>query len=109
MSKGSGLEGLGGMYPVTVFPEFPRVNILRPLLQIRKAQLMEVCQNEGIEWIEDPSNQSDDFVRNNVRKILHENEDLIEGISQLMDTYQKARRVLKGQGTMLYLYTMTSL
>ena len=98
MSMGSGFAGLGGMYPITVISEFPRVRILRPLLELRKAELMEVCRQEGMEWIEDPSNQSDDFIRNNIRKILQQNEDLIPGVTQLVDTCQDARRVFKHQG-----------
>ena len=98
MAKGSGLDGLGGMYPVTMLSEFPRVNILRPLLELRKDDLVEVCKREGVEWIEDPSNRSDDFVRNNVRKILRENEDLIPGVTQLVETCQDTRRVFKHQG-----------
>ena len=98
MAKGSGVDGLGGMYPTTVWPEFPSVSILRPLLQLRKVDLQEVCRKEGVEWIEDPSNQSTDYIRNNIRKILQENEELVPGITGLMKTCQETRRVLKHQG-----------
>ena len=98
MPKGSGLEGLGGMYPITVLSEFPHVNILRPLLEVRKAELQEVCRREGVEWIEDPSNQSSDFVRNNIRQILRKNEDLFPGIVRLIHTCQNVREELKQQG-----------
>ena len=100
LPRGSGLEGLGGMYPITVWSGFPRVNILRPLLELRKAELEEVCQSEGVEWVEDPSNQSSDYLRNNIRKILHGNEYLVPGIAQLMYTCQDARKILKHQGMM---------
>lgn len=98
MAKGSGVNGLGGMYPRTVWAEFPRVNVLRPLLEARKTDLQEVCRNEGVEWIEDPSNQSDDYIRNNVRKILQENEELNPGITALVKTCQEARTHLKHKG-----------
>ena len=98
MSRGSGLDGLGGMYPVTVLSEYPHINILRPLLELRKNDLREVCDSEGVEWIEDPSNQSSDFLRNNVRKILDQDEDLSQGVNLLVSTCQDARSVYKEQG-----------
>ena len=86
------------MYPITVWPEFPQVNILRPLLELHKTDLQEVCRNEGVEWIEDPSNQSDYYMRNNFRRILAENEELVPGISELVRTCQETRRLFKRQG-----------
>ena len=98
MAKGSGIDGLGGMYPSTVWAEFPQVNVLRPLLEVQKADLQEVCRNEGVEWIEDPSNLSYDFVRNDIRRVLQENEELVSGITKLVKTCQETRRHLKHQG-----------
>ena len=76
------------------------MNILRPLLELQKAELQEVCRSEGVEWVEDPSNQSSDYLRNNVRKILHGDSDLVHGVTQLVHTCQNAREVLKHQGMM---------
>ena len=98
MAKGSGINGLGGMYPSTVWAEFPRVNILRPLLQMQKVELQELCRNEGVEWIEDPSNMSSDFVRNNIRRTLQENDELAPGIAGLVKICQDSRRHLKHLG-----------
>lgn len=107
MAKGSGVDGLGGMYPSTMWVEFPQVNVLRPLLEVRKAALQEVCRNEGVEWIEDSSNQLD-IVRNNVHKILHENEELDPGIIGLIKTCQEVRRNLEHQGTVANAYIIVS-
>ena len=98
MAKGSGIDGLGGMYPSTVWAKYPQVNILRPLLEVRKADLQEVCRNEGVEWIEDSSNLSYDFVRNNIRKVLQENEKLVPEITRLVKTCQETRRHVKHLG-----------
>ena len=98
MSKGSGVDGLGGMYPVTVMCEHPRVNILRPLLEVGKEELQEVCRSEEVEWIEDPSNNSSNFIRNNVRKILSEDRDLAQRVSLLVASCQDARSVMKEEG-----------
>ena len=99
-SKGSGVEGLGGMYPISVWSEFPHVNILKPVLELRRAELQEVCQSEGVECVQDASNQSNDLLRNNIRKTLCGNKDLVPGITHLMHTCENARGVLKHQGRM---------
>ena len=44
-------------------PELQRLAVLRPFLQLEKAQLQEYCQAEGVDWIEDPSNRDQSFAR----------------------------------------------
>ncbi len=44
--------------------------LLRPLLGFAKADLMALCRALGQAWVEDPSNLSDAFERNRVRKRL---------------------------------------
>lgn len=46
------------------------VRVLRPLLGFEKAELEAFCRALGQPWIEDPSNASDAFERNRVRKRL---------------------------------------
>ena len=92
MAKRRGIGILGGMYPSTVWGDFPQVNVLRPLLEVRRADLQEMCRNEGVEWIEDPSNLPHILIRNNVLKVLQENEKLVPGIAGLVKTGQEARR-----------------
>lgn len=41
--------------------------IRRPLLTLRKSQLLELAQGFGVEWREDSSNQSLDYARNVIR------------------------------------------
>ena len=95
MALRSSLDDMGGRFLNTVGAKFPRVNILRPLLEVRKADLQEVCQNEGVEWTEE---QSDGTVRKHIRKVIQENEELVPGIAGLMKTCQETRRHLKAQG-----------
>ena len=90
---------MGGWYPSTVRAAFPRVNILRPFLEAQKADLQEVCQNEGVEWIEEPLNQLDDNIYKNIREIILQNEGLVPGITGLMKTCREKRRHLEQQGT----------
>ena len=44
--------------------------LLRPLLRFSKAELAAVCEALGQGWAEDPTNQSDVYERNRVRKQL---------------------------------------
>ena len=95
LSLGSSIDDLGGRFLSTVRTKFPQVNILKPLLEARKADLQEVCQGDGVEWIED---QLDGSVRKRIHKIVLENEELVPGITRLMKTCQDARRELRYQG-----------
>ena len=95
MAVGSSLDDMGGKFLSSVQAKFPQVNILRPLLEVWKEDLQEVCQNEGVEWTED---QLYSNVRKHIRKIVQENEELVPGIAGLMKTCQEARRQLKHQG-----------
>ena len=91
---------LGGVYSQKVFTDFPRVNILKPLLEVRRAALQEMCRNERVEWIKD---LSFNHARGNVRKVLQENEELVPGITGLMKTCEEARRHSKPQGIVMTL------
>jgi tRNA(Ile)-lysidine synthase len=62
--RGSGLRGLSGIPPVS------RGYLIRPLLFVSRIEIEEYLTKEGIEWIEDSSNISDEFLRNRVRNEL---------------------------------------
>jgi len=57
LSRGTGLKGLMGI---------PSENekIIRPLLKITKAKILEYAQQQSISWREDSSNKSDKYTRN---------------------------------------------
>ena len=61
--RGSGSLGLSAIRPVNN-------NLVRPLLNIRKAELREYLENQNISWREDSSNQSNKFIRNRIRNEL---------------------------------------
>lgn len=44
------------------------INIFRPLLDFNKFDLIKFLKTNNIAWIEDSSNQSDDYERNRIRK-----------------------------------------
>ncbi len=65
LARGSGVDGLAAIQPIT---ERDGVQILRPLLDFSKAQLIEVCRAHQQSWVEDPSNESDKSTRVRFRK-----------------------------------------
>src|SRR5690606_37993754 len=44
--------------------------LLRPLLQTPKSELIAYLENRKVEWVEDPTNQKQDYARNRLRKAL---------------------------------------
>ena len=68
---------------------------LRPLLKVNKTEIIAYLQENNFEWVEDPSNESDDFLRNRIRKYLspalqkcddRAQENLLRAIEQLQET-----------------------
>lgn len=73
LMRGSGVAGLQGM-PLS--RELAAGRLLRPLLGISRQQLQTYAKQHELNWIEDPSNQADDydrnFLRNRVMPLLKE-------------------------------------
>ena len=95
LSRGSGVDGLSAM-PTVV----QRLGVywVRPLLQVRRAELRKYLIKEGIEWIEDPSNEDDRFDRVKVRRLLTGLESIgasCERLSATAERMQDARAVLQ--------------
>ena len=63
LMRGSGLQGLKGM-PVQ------RDNIIRPLMFATRKQIEDYANKHGISWRNDSSNDSDKYLRNNIRHHL---------------------------------------
>ena len=56
--RGSGTRGLAGMQPT----------MQRPLLQLRRSETQSLCDELGITYFRDPSNDDDRFQRNRIRR-----------------------------------------
>ncbi|MEQ1636876.1 MAG: tRNA lysidine(34) synthetase TilS [Methylococcales bacterium] len=62
--RGAGLQGLAGM------PEVARLGLgrsLRPLLNVAKQDILAYARHYQLAWVEDPTNQSNEFDRNYLR------------------------------------------
>ncbi len=62
--RGSGVEGLAAMQPLRAFGNG---QLWRPLLQTSRATLLDYARQHQLQWIDDPSNASNDYDRNFLR------------------------------------------
>lgn len=69
LARGSGLTGLRGMVPISLFERenTPPLRVLRPMLEVSRAEVIDYLASQNIEYRTDPSNQSFLFTRNRVR------------------------------------------
>ncbi len=65
LAKGSGLDGLSAMS--AVYPYNDRLTLVRPLLEVPKSQLVALCKEIGVDYINDSSNQNENFARVRLR------------------------------------------
>jgi tRNA(Ile)-lysidine synthase TilS/MesJ len=83
--RGSGYAGLCGMSPDS---SVRGVRVLRPLLGVRASWLREYLRERTLTWREDSSNRCGKYLRNRIRQLLHEREDLH---GPLIDLAEKCR------------------
>ncbi len=67
LGRGSGLDGLAGMAPVT---ERDGVRLLRPLLPVPRDRLAARLRAWGQDWIDDPTNENTAHTRIRLRRLL---------------------------------------
>lgn len=68
--RGTGAEGLTGMKWRAVSPADSRIQIIRPLLDVRRAELEQFARAHKISFRVDASNASRDILRNRIRHEL---------------------------------------
>lgn len=91
MIRGTGPESLENF-------KFWNGQTLRPLLTFTKAELVEYAKAEGLTWLEDPTNQQNDYLRNWLRnewlqslanKVPGSLGNLTSSLQRLLDEIQK--------------------
>lgn len=65
LARGSGSKGLCGIPPVRELPEGRLA--LRPMLGMKKADIIDICDACGIKYVYDSTNSDTDISRNNIR------------------------------------------
>ena len=78
LARGGGSYGLAGMHQI-------RQQFIRPFLNLRKVELYDFALANKLEWREDSSNQTDNYLRNRIRNHIlpfleSENSDLAGSI-----------------------------
>lgn len=69
--RGAGMDGLSGMVTRALPNAWSeKIPLVRPLLGVWRAQIMEYCQEQGFDPIIDSSNQDQTFFRNRIRHEL---------------------------------------
>lgn len=94
LQRGTGLEGLKAMQPITR-DKTSDVIILRPLLACRRAELREYCIDHNLPFIDDPSNENTDYERIRIRQNLAALPLLAEGVTKTTRRLARADDTLK--------------
>lgn len=69
--RGSGLDGLAGMQPVTFNPVWStRIPLIRPLLEVQRSEIDAWCAEQKIKPVQDESNLNNEYLRNRIRNVL---------------------------------------
>jgi len=79
LARGSGVDGLAGIRPV-----YGR--LIRPLLGETRADLRDWLRAEGLDWVDDPSNEDSRFDRIRARKMAETLADLGLSRARLLQT-----------------------
>ena len=97
LNDNSNVYGLACM-PKILFKE--KLRILRPLLDIKKKEIIKFLNKNNINWMEDPTNKSMKYFRNRIRKILPklENEGLTDNkLKKMLKKAQKERKSIENR------------
>lgn len=92
--RGSSWYGLACMLPLSLSPVWPEgegVTLVRPLLEVRRADLRSHLQSQEVAWVDDPSNENTAFERIRMRALLAQRPDLSARIFRLVETFQALR------------------
>ncbi|MDE2577503.1 MAG: tRNA lysidine(34) synthetase TilS [Hyphomicrobiales bacterium] len=69
LTRGSGPAGLAGMAARAPVPGAPALALARPLLALHKMQLVALCQEAGVAFVDDPGNADEAFARGRLRRL----------------------------------------
>ena len=93
LSRGSGLDGLSGI-PVVAN------KLVRPLLNFSKDEILKFAKNNNITWREDSSNNSNVYLRNDIRnniipRFKKFNPSLLKGFKNTLSFLQGSKSIIK--------------
>lgn len=92
LMRGTGFRGLCGILPVS---QVDGMKFIRPMLNVRRHEIVKFCKSNGLTWREDASNHNLNFTRNRIRHLLlpalnahvagtaHPTVDIVESLAEL--------------------------
>lgn len=101
LAKGSGLDGLTAMKSIS---QRDNIMLARPFLAIPKEELIAYCQQNKIEYCDDPTNKNADYLRPRLRQSMAILEQEGLSIKRLSIT---AKRLEKAQEALLFYSAQT--
>ncbi|MBW2731591.1 MAG: tRNA lysidine(34) synthetase TilS [Deltaproteobacteria bacterium] len=92
--RGTGATGLAGMAP-------RRGRFIRPLLQVRRREILAHLHQRALEVLEDPSNRDPRYLRSRARDawiplLEQSNPRVVEGLARLAENMRRDRAALEG-------------
>jgi len=100
--RGTGFRGLGGIWPMRIFAETPQngklvdeFKLVRPLLCVRRDEIIEYLQKRNLKWREDHTNADCTYRRNYIRHRLLpalQQDCTVSVVEQLSELAGSARR-----------------
>jgi len=99
LTRGSGVDGLAAMRRQRDLASgTPPLRLIRPLLDIPRARLVEVLHASGQEWVEDPSNLDERYTRVRLRNVQSTFDDFgltVDRMTQTAARMGQAREALE--------------
>jgi len=93
-----GAAGMAEMTYGALWPELAMVHVVRPLLNISRAQLRGYNRHHKLSWSDDPGNENRDYARIRARDYLAEHPDIRQG---LLETAREMREGLEAETAIL--------
>src|SRR5690606_24751777 len=96
--RGAGALGLGAMRAGAPLPGSPGLLLLRPFLGVERTLIGAYARQNGLEWVEDPSNQDLRYARNRIRRdieqsLLQDPQTVARGLTEIGGFQQAADAV----------------
>ncbi len=104
--RGTGFRGLGGIWPVRIFAD--DIRFVRPLLCVRRDEIVEYLQKRNVKWREDHTNADCTYRRNFIRHRLLPalqkecTGSIVEQLSELAESARKFYRLVCGRADELW-------
>ena len=99
LMRGTGFRGLCGIWPKS---EVFGAKFIRPMLGLRRAEIIQYTKDNSIQWREDASNRNINFTRNKIRHRLlpvleDESRSVVDQLAILSSETQRFQQVVKKQ------------